>query len=1149
MRLDALRIPAFGPFTDLHLEFPARKADLHVMYGPNEAGKSSLLRAIGDLLFEIPLRSTDNFLHDHKLMRLGADIRSHDGRTLSIQRRKGSKNTLLGADDAPLPDDALSKWLGHVDREYFTTMFGLASTELRKGAEELLRGEGDLGKALFSASLGGTPVHKIQESLEDSARLLFAKKAKSSLRASATAYNEELKLSKDSLVKAEDWDAIERELNEATQRQATIDQRRQELQKRCDWIQRCLDALPALGKLQAKEQAIAGLPAMPQVPANFVQDARIALQTQRQMETELRRCREEVERLQSLVAKCLPREEVLARETEIETLHQAFSVYKNHCERLVQQEAKIAAQEPELRASMRDLGIAGDIEILESCRLTAAEMARVKELADEVIVSQQQREAHARALRDKEAAISQLQSKLSRITTQEVTLVREALAQSAAAAEAQRTLDQAQTELARAEREMRSQQRLLVGVPADAASVHDLRPPSKASANALQAAFEDLRRSSKTAENEKAEAAKELAKIRRELAQLERRGALPSVKDLAQVREQREIVWRKIVEQWNRGDADGSESLVRLHEEAQKRADGLADELREHADQVAKADQLRDSMAEMEEVIASLVSRQGVLDHSLQEWQVQWSTLWQAAGIEPRSPEEMSEWRDLWLEFCRQYERWQSLSEAVVNRQTMIAAAEQRLREALNDSQGRAFVVLLDEAGRLVNKASKDQGSRAVLEQELFQAGQDREHLHQQNEALGTMVEARAKAWREKAKELRLTDEISPSIGVELVRRRRELVQGFDGWTALQNEVKQLRQHTQIYEQELTALSDALGFPTATVNVLDGLLWRALNESREARNTLRKLNADLDAARDKEREWIAAGETASSKLSALIKLAALADEAGLEPMLVTLETLFKLTNESDQLRDSLHGPARGESLESFIAKVQMENADDLQAEKNAIEAELAGLETQRHEAVKAVIEAGQRQAALRQAGDTAAMHRQRAESHAASLRTDAARYLRLRLATHFLSQQIERFRQENQAPLMKRASALFQAMTLNRFDGLTTDFTDNDTQVIVGHRGDGNVPVSGMSEGTRDQLYLALRLAAIERHIEVHEPLPLVLDDLLMTFDDNRAAAVLPVLRDLSQKTQVLLFTHHEHLIELCQRTLGEGEFVVHRLG
>ncbi|MDB6138316.1 MAG: hypothetical protein JWO94_1388, partial [Verrucomicrobiaceae bacterium] len=981
---------------------------------------------------------------------------------------------------------------------------------------------------------------------------LFANRAKASLRTSATGYADELKLSKDSLVKAEDWEAIERELTEAMSRQTTIDQRRLELQQRCDWIQRCLDALPTLGRLQAKEQAMASLPTVPQVSAGFVEEARDALRIQSQMATELRRCREDIGRLQAALGQCRPREDLLAREAEVEALHQQFGVYHEQCLRLAKREAELAAQEPELRGGMRDLGIAGDIDVLETLRLTAAEAVRVKELARDLIASQQRQEAAVAALRDKEAAVGQLESKLGRITAQGGTLavarVREALAQSAAAAEAQRTLDMARAELAQAEREMRSQQRLLVGAPADAAAVHELRLPSKASANALQAELEELQRSKKTAESEGATMARDLVKIRRELAQLERSGALPSSKDLAQAREQRDKVWRKIVSLWTSGGKEGSDSLVGLHEETQKRADDLADDLCRHADQVAKADRLRDDIAAKEEDAAAIAAQLEATAQALLKWQEQWCALWQPANLEARSPEEMSEWRDQWLEFCRRHERWQSLHDAFTSRQTMIEEAERRLREALADGQSRPFAVLLDQAQDLVVKANEAQGSRAVLESELFLARQAREQLIKQGESLALTAQACLEAWQQKARELHLAAGLSPAAGIELVGLRRELLQRFDGWKALQTEAGQLRRQTQAYEQGLAALGAALGFEPAKAEVLDGLLWRALEKSREDRNTRRKLGADLEAAQAKEREWLAAGETAAVRLSSLINLAALADEAGLEPMLVTLDALFKLTDECEQLRGALHGPARGEPLESFIAKVQAENAAALHAEKSAMESALAAVEIRRDEAIKAVIETGRRQEVLKQAGDAAAAHRQRAESHAASLRTDAGRYLRLRLAAHFLKQQTERFREENQAPLMKRAGTLFQAMTLHGFDGLATDYTDDDRQVIVGHRSAGNVPVTGMSEGTRDQLYLALRLAAIERHIESHEPLPLILDDLLMTFDDTRAAAVLPVLRDLSRKTQVLLFTHHEHLVELCQKTLGAGEFTLHRL-
>ncbi|MEI6357675.1 MAG: AAA family ATPase, partial [Verrucomicrobiota bacterium] len=131
MRLERLEIPAFGPFTGLELPFPAHACDLHVIFGENEAGKSSLLRAIRDLLFGIHGQSADNFRHDYKNLRIRGEVSNQAGGRLVFQRRKGNKNTLLDAAGKELPDTALAQFLGSVDQNYFSTMFGLGGAELR----------------------------------------------------------------------------------------------------------------------------------------------------------------------------------------------------------------------------------------------------------------------------------------------------------------------------------------------------------------------------------------------------------------------------------------------------------------------------------------------------------------------------------------------------------------------------------------------------------------------------------------------------------------------------------------------------------------------------------------------------------------------------------------------------------------------------------------------------------------------------------------------------------------------------------------------------------------------------------------------------------------------------------------------------------
>ena len=120
------------------------------------------------------------------------------------------------------------------------------------------------------------------------------------------------------------------------------------------------------------------------------------------------------------------------------------------------------------------------------------------------------------------------------------------------------------------------------------------------------------------------------------------------------------------------------------------------------------------------------------------------------------------------------------------------------------------------------------------------------------------------------------------------------------------------------------------------------------------------------------------------------------------------------------------------------------------------------------------------------------------------------------------------------------------------FVGLRADFDEHDHPVLAAERPAGRldqlVRVEGMSDGTRDQLYLALRLATLEERPPSAERLPLVLDDVLIHWDDARAAATLSVLAEFSARTQVLLFTHHERTVELAARA-GGASVVHHRLG
>jgi uncharacterized protein YhaN len=166
----------------------------------------------------------------------------------------------------------------------------------------------------------------------------------------------------------------------------------------------------------------------------------------------------------------------------------------------------------------------------------------------------------------------------------------------------------------------------------------------------------------------------------------------------------------------------------------------------------------------------------------------------------------------------------------------------------------------------------------------------------------------------------------------------------------------------------------------------------------------------------------------------------------------------------------------------------------------------------------------------------------------AGIENNAEQYARLKIATKVLSMAIERYRDKSQGPILKRASELFNQITGGVFESIRAEYDEKGQPVIVGIRNRDKevVRVECMSDGTTDQLYLALRLAGLEMYMENNEPIPFIVDDILIKFDNDRAAATLKVLAKISEKTQLIFFTHQHHLVQLANKHI---RFINGRLG
>lgn len=1155
MRFHQLKIPAYGPFSDFSLELPKGDTDFHLIYGPNEAGKSSLLRAIRALLFGIPGQTPDNFLHGYQQLRIEAALEDAEGITHTYQRRKGNVNTLLDKDGNPILEIELQRMLGVVDESYFDSMFGLGSEGLRQGADELLRGKGRLGEALFSASLGGTPVDRVIQTLEAEAGAFFAGRARRKIREALALHKEALKQKKAALIKPESWDEVERGLGEAVAKLEQLVGEKDKTAARKAWLVRCRDALPPVGRLAERQRQLDALPDLPDLPSSFAADIRDARLAWLAAGREIERKAEEMTRLQAQAGDCDPQPEVLDQEAAIDALHVGLGAYRDNKNALVSKRAEAQAKEEQVKNSCRDLGITVSIDDLEALRITQPQFAEAEENARRL---KETEEAHAGTQDKMEARqkeLARLRDEPAAGDPERLARLKKVIAAAKAFEATAADLPSKEKALGILERAMRDRHAALSGAPADLAATRALTLPSPSTLERFRDHFDEAKRAGADLDKEHRAALAAIRKLEVEIGRQERQRDLPRLEELETSRQHRDRGWELVLQDWKGPGAEEAfvddQPLEEAYPEAVSAADLIADRLRTEAEAVAQLEELRSKLKLEQENLQALVTRADKGATESDELARRWETAWEDCHPEPATPREMKEWRETWREFAREWDQWTDDRELLESDRERVAEITKRLENALEVEDGE-FQALLQRAEETAEELDEARVEAATTRRKIREAESTLEDLRQSLPGLEKERQAAQEEWNRCREALSLDQELTPKAQIDSLRTRREMFRDFDDWRALLGEVERLQERTRDYESGVDDLASKLGLAPGDTEIREQTLWSVLGKAKKIQATYDDLHARIAKLSEGQEAARAEVVRERAEFDALLLKAGLTDDAELDTFIAHFEERSGHQEKVEELRESLAGLSRGAPLDEFVQKIDEEDTENLDASISRLGEELAQMEEQIEEARSQKQEWDSRRRGIEAVNDEAARHDQEAVFAASRMQDDAERFVRLRVAIALLRDQIDTFREQNQGPFLERASRWFAELTGGAFSGIGTSFGDGDEPVIAGQRaveeGTREVLVPGMSEGTRDQLYLALRLAGLELHLQEHEPMPMILDDLLVHFDDHRATNALRSLGRLAQRSQVLLFTHHAHLVELARTHLGAKDFHLHGL-
>jgi uncharacterized protein YhaN len=1145
MRIVELALESYGPFAGAKLQFDCA-AKLHIVHGPNEAGKSSALAAIGDLFYGVP-RSEKNFLRPADL-RLGATVQARNGQMLQFFRQRGVKATLRDAGGAALPDDCLAPFLGAASRDIFHRAFGLDAESLRNGGDEMLRAEGEIGASLFAAASGLRGLIDLRKGLEAEADEIFGerKAERRSFYQALARYDEATKAEKEARLTETALKSLRRQIEEAEAALAELKARERADAAEQIRLNRLLRAAPILKNLQRLRESFAAFDDVSAFAPDWAEQLEALLagttragEAAAHARTARDAAREEAESIGV-------DDEVLARAAAIDALHRDGGAMEKALDDLFsRRENALREAREKLRLRALVCGL-NDGAALRAAQPDAAVLARAERLISIGRDLSARKIEPMAALEREEKALAILRAKQGAAPPDTRTLAEKLAAFGAVEKDED---SRAELALACAEDARKLDERRARLVPAlpDLEKFAAAPSPDAPAIEQAAQAFEALSAGEAEARRQGKEADARLKAAQAQVAALEKAGAVVSRADLADVRARRDALWRDLP--GLRTDEALWTQASKQFLDAQAQADAAADALFENAARVVEMEAARAELAAAQSALAEAEEAARALAEQAARENETWRQDWSACGVVPAPPRRMARWR-------AEADNLLAARDALRERQARLAALESRLRGAVPGLERLATQAGLDpiklDAGALAKRIAARIGEFSRAESEARELAAK---IADAPERIGALkqtlaeLEEKEMLWRgdfaAALAHLRLDADASLDEAQARIALWRDLPGELQEEASESRRVETIRDDLAAFERKLDALLGACGRDLPARPAVEAA--RALHERLTAERNKDTTRAAAQKQLAKAEAAVAEAEQAAAEAEA--RLAAFCADAGFAGDAAALSARLSLRRAQRQAIEAetarLAPVAEGVDEASLAAQAESFDADSARLRLSEIAREREAREKLRDAALLAQHDA-KRQLQAHDDGAGAEQAAFEREAAKAEMAAEARRWAVLKIASLMVGAGLERHRQTRQDPLLARAGAIYATLTSGRYRGLKQDFAEDEKLHLLALRRDGAaLSLAALSEGARDQLYLALRLAFLEDYAQKSEAPPFIGDDLFASFDDARVASGLRTLADLSPALQPILFTHHDHVVAIATKTLGAAARVL----
>ncbi len=1167
MRFERLDLLCFGCFENKTINFPDSKSDLHIIYGPNEAGKSTAQSAIGNLLFGFLRSSSYNFRFDNKDLRIGAVVDNGKGR-LTFRRRKGNKDTIVDEKDSPLSDSLLADLLQGVDRLFFERMFSLSHERLRKGGQEILDEKDDVGRTLFSASAGLSGLAELLKKLEKNADALWAprKGEKRLYYQGREKYEDAEQRRRETTVLASNWKETRRQLSEISEKHSQRKSSFSEKTALREKLERIRRTLPQLVKIKKLEERISEIGSVPCFSKDADKVLKAAKTNLNQADAALKNLDSQIREAKEGLTEIKPDESILAREKDIEKLEEYCAIVDKHENDIPDREAEIRGLEKECHDLVIELGWT-DAKIEKEDFFSQGLSFQIGELIEEKKSLEDRFELTNKALYDAENLCNTRQQEIKGSgVVPETAQLMAAIRKIREKGRLDLELKKSQDELSPFRRKEENSLKHLQPWTGSAEKLGKLSFPRDITIKQYDEEFRDLKDSKKEVMANREKLQEELRESKLKKEQLLRGKQAVASEQLEEARQHRnrgwDIIRRKYLEDGHVPDeevrrfSNDMNNIAEDYEKSVKSADALADNRFVHAEETAQLLENSRMLEQLEQKLETLGERKIGLYEQENELEKRWQNKWKNCGFEPLSPPEMKAWIEQKNILLDDYEKRLSCEE---KRQNLISEIEdsknlliqslQQVGQGPTKTEDQSLHLLLDHAETIKSDLDEQSTRLKELRKQASENEQQRDKAKDDFDKICVKREESEKKWKDVLNTAGFPTHSSPkdvSFFLECIREIKEKKRQITEMRT--KRIDAMKRDIEKFHKDVVKLSEELGFTQASDKETVCSLAHRLKEEGEkkSRQEERQKNlGDLEKRKIQEKEK---HETAFIEIQPLLKTANTEDLSILEEQIAACDQLMTLKKEREEFLTELINDGDGKDRAELEHECENQDSDQVKASLASLESDIKELnETLQRlseEKVKVTIDLEKISG-----GEDAAEAEADKEFALTDMGMAVEGYVKFKTAAILLQWGMEKFRKERQGPMLERASKIFKVLTLENFLELTVKLDDKDKLYLAGIRSDAtHVGVEGMSDGTVDQLYLALRMAAIEEYVQKSQPLPFIADDLFINYDNDRAGAGFKVLSELSQKTQILFFTHHEHLVDVAKQTLSSDQFVTHCL-